>query len=163
MLTYERLVQVLRYNQKTGVFTWRVTLSNRATRGSVAGYNSHGYRVVSIDGTKHPLHRLAIFYVTKAQLSEDVQVDHKNANRADNRFCNLRVVTSIVNAQNRRQASKNNKLQALGVAVCPSTGRFRAQIMVNRKRIHIGRFDTSEEASAAYIAAKRTHHEGNTL
>jgi len=33
----------------------------------------------------------------------------------------------------------------------------------DKKLRHLGLFETAEQASVAYLAAKRAHHEGNTL
>ena len=38
-----------------------------------------------------------------------------------------------------------------------------AQICVNRKHKNLGRFDTPEQAYAAYLDAKRLMHDGCTL
>ena len=41
--------------------------------------------------------------------------------------------------------------------------RFKARITVKGKEILLGRFDTAEEAHAAYLEAKRVHHPGCTI
>jgi hypothetical protein len=42
-------------------------------------------------------------------------------------------------------------------------GRLSASVWVGGKRVYLGRFDTAEEAHAAYVAAKRRLHQGCTL
>ena len=59
--------------------------------------------------------------------------------------------------QNRRGPTKRNLTGALGVGPLPN-GKFKAQIVVNGKNRHLGCFETVEEASGAYLAAKRKHH-----
>ena len=49
----------------------------------------------------------------------------------------------------------------LGV-VCVNE-RWIARITVGRKEKYLGSFDTSDQASAAYLSAKRSMHEGCTL
>lgn len=44
-----------------------------------------------------------------------------------------------------------------------SKGKFQAQIRVNSKLIRLGVFVSPEEASEAYLSAKRKLHEGCTL
>ena len=63
--------------------------------------------------------------------------------------------------QNQKRAKKNNKLGILGVSV--KKGRFIAQIQVNKKGIHLGSFDTADEAHEAYLHAKREMHDTCTI
>lgn len=70
-------------------------------------------------------------------------IDHINGNTLDNRKCNLRVVTQTMNMWNRK-IPKSNKSGVLGVY--QSHGKWVASIGLNRKRIHLGTFETLEEA-----------------
>jgi hypothetical protein len=44
-----------------------------------------------------------------------------------------------------------------GVSKCRQTGKYTSIINVNKKRIHLGRFSTPEEASNAYIEAEKKY------
>jgi hypothetical protein len=55
-----------------------------------------------------------------------------------------------------RQATKANKVGLLGVSA--HQGKWRAQIMVNGKRIRASGFDTPELAHQKYLELKREHH-----
>jgi hypothetical protein len=90
-------------------------------------------------------------------------MDHINGNRADNRWCNLRMVDYSINNQNKRRATSRNSLGILGVSPVAKNGKFLAQIKYGGKQRRLGEFATPELAQAAYLAAKRQHHEGNTL
>ena len=81
------------------------------------------------------------------------QIDHINGDKADNRLVNLRDVTGLVNSQNMHRAKKNNRAGQLGVSRYKS-GRHIARIYREGRRYYLGSFDTAEEASAAYAAAK---------
>ncbi len=158
-LTVERLREVLDYDATTGVFTWRVRLSSNATSGSVAGtIYANGRRYITIERKRHFASRLAWLYVHGEW--PDGQVDHRNRERDDNSFDNLRLATSQQNMAN-RGVSKRNRLGVKGVGISTlrvrSPQRYRARIRVNDKLIHLGYFSTPTEASAAYGAAAREH------
>lgn len=78
--------------------------------------------------------------------------DHKNQNTLDNRDDNLRPATNSQSGQNRRRG-KNNTTGYKGVYFQKRSGKFWALITVNKVRIHLGYFDTAEEAYAAYCVA----------
>jgi hypothetical protein len=82
-------------------------------------------------------------------------MDHKNRKRADNRWCNLRLASHEENMRN-KGVSGDNQLGIKGVYFHRS--RFAARIWKDGRSIHLGLFDTAEEASAAYIAAARELH-----
>ena len=56
-----------------------------------------------------------------------------------------------------RGRQRNNALGIKGVSVCKLTRRFRVSLTVNRRSINVGRFDTLDEACAAYRKAAVTH------
>lgn len=163
-LTAERLREVLHYDASTGEFTWKKKPSERSARakvGSRAGWVvAGGYRFIGIDGEKLGAHRLAVMYATGVMPSE---TDHIDGDPTNNRLANLREVTHRENMQNMRRARKQNRSGTLGVSLHPTTGRYRAAIEVDGERRHLGYHATAEEAHAAYLAAKRHLHEGNTL
>lgn len=157
LVPHSRLIAVLDFVQATGLFTWKQTLSNRAPAGAVAGKpRSRGYGGISLDGRTYPAHKLAIYWYSGIYPHEDV--DHRDGNPRNNKLSNLRACGPLGNAQNRYRPSKNNTVGLLGVSLCKATGRYRAQILVEGKKLHIGRFDTAAAASTAYQAAKRQHH-----
>lgn len=79
-------------------------------------------------------------------------IDHVNGNRLDNRKANLRICDRKENLRNMKR-KKNNKSGQAGVSEL-SPGRWRARLMLNRKEIHLGVFDTFSEAKAARLAAE---------
>jgi hypothetical protein len=161
-LTAERLRELLHYDPATGVFTRRVALGRRSKVGDVVGSRTaEGYLDISVNGGRYRAHRLAWLYATGRWPAADV--DHLNGNRADNRFSNLRDVSRAVNLQNRHAPQRNNVSGLLGVAFDAARGKWAAHIKVDGRRRALGRFDTPEAAHAVYLAAKREHHQGNTL
>lgn len=143
MLTAEYLRQIIHYDPETGVFT---------RDGKVAGgISGDGYRYITIDYVGYLEHRLAVLYVT-GQLPK-FGVSHRNYNRADNRWTNLRSATA---AQRARSRKATNKLGIKGVRMTPQ-GNYRAVIYVKGRNRHLGTFPTLEAASEAYLEAAREH------
>lgn len=158
-LNFERFDALFRYDKDTGVLT-RKTQRGTAKAGSVAGsLNDQGYLLVMVDGRNQRVHRIAWLLETGAWPTYDI--DHINGNRSDNRFSNLRDVTTSVNIQNQKQTNKATKSGFLGVR--KDRNRWAAQIQLNGKNLHVGMFDTPEEAHAAYLAKKREIHKGCTI
>lgn len=158
-LTAARLRELLHYDPDTGLFTWRLS-RRRARAGNVAGtIVTRGYIMIRIDGVKRLAHRLAWLYTYGDWPSGSI--DHIDGQPANNRLLNLRDVDSSINNQNRRSASAQNVSGYLGVETNGS--KFRARIEIAGQRIAIGSFAEPEDASAAYIEAKRRLHPGCTI
>ena len=148
------------YDSETGIFYWKNTeLVSWVVRGKKAGsIYRNGYLVIQVKkNDKHVRisgHRLAWFFA-KGHFPETA-IDHINGNKTDNRIENLRLATYAQNNQNKTKPYKNNKTGVLGVFL--DKGKYRAVVRLNGKGKHIGMFDTIEEASNAYILAKRELH-----
>ncbi len=80
---------------------------------------------------------------------KDLVVDHINGNGLDNRRKNLRFATHQENSFNKRK-HKRATSHYKGVSWDSSRLKWKAQIGFNKKRIHIGRFDTEIAAAMAY-------------
>lgn len=154
MLTLRRLKTVLRYDPDSGSFFWLIRTSNRIKVGDEAGVDrSDGYIIISIDGVKYLAHRLAWFYMTGEWPKE--QIDHKNLDRSDTRWGNLREAARAENYRNTGCRS-HSKIGLKGVTT--NGARWQAQIRINKKRIYLGTYDSPEQAHAAYCAANTLHH-----
>lgn len=161
-LTVDHLRRLVRYDQDTGTFT---ALADRGKirRGDlIRGSLSHGYSMIFIEWTRYSAHRLAWFYMTGEWPSGPI--DHRDGVKDNNRWSNLRAVTQGVNLQNQRTARRNNRTGLLGVGRADSeTNPFRARIVLDGKERHLGCFKTADEASAAYLTAKRELHVGCSI
>lgn len=151
MLTIERLKQKLIYNAETGEFTWRKG-RGPVKAGSIAGRpHNKGYLRISVDYKDYLAHRLAWLYV-HGEWPQD-EIDHINGIKTDNRLCNLRQANREGNCRN-VPVHKRNKLGIKGVSMRTDCKKpFSARIMVSGKVILLGRFDTPEDAKAAYDLA----------
>lgn len=160
MLNQVRIKEVLLYDPDTGVFTRRNKQSG-VSKGAISGSRTNeGYLVTSIDCKLYSCHRLAWLYITGDWPTG--QIDHINGDRSDNRFCNLRDVSRQQNTENQRKAQRSNKSTGVLGTFKNGTG-FAARISHHGTKKYLGTFRTVEEASAAYMAAKRQLHLGCTI
>ncbi len=148
---------ILSYDRYTGIFYWKEFRSANAQKGQAAGcVKKNGRRVIRILGRLEFCNRLAWVYVTGDQPKGEI--DHIDGNPSNDAFSNLRDVTHSQNLQNQKRAKSNNKLGILGVHFQKDRGKYLAQIKVNGKNLHLGRFIRPEEAEAAYKSAKKLMH-----
>ena len=155
MLTQQKLKELLYYYPETGVFT-RLQDRRAVKKGSVAGsYNTKGYLKIRIDSKAYLAHRLALLYMT-GEFPPD-QVDHINRIKDDNRFANLRLVSNLENCHN-QSIHKHNTSGITGVCWHKRKKKWTAYIWVNNKRIHLGYYDTIEEAKEERDNAKVRLH-----
>lgn len=157
ILAHDVLTERLKYNERTGVFTWIKDVASNARIGDIAGYlDALGYRRIYLNSVGYMAHRLAWFYMHGHWPIE--QLDHINNNKSDNRSVNLREATEVQNRYN-RVLQKNNKLKIKGVSRHSQIpNKFVALIGVNGKQLYLGLFDSPEEAHAAYVKASPVHH-----
>lgn len=166
--TPDELRQLLEYDPGSGVLTWRPRSAsmfapgnrgadkvcigwNKKYAGQEAG-NVHpisGYRIVGL-GQLVGAHRVAwaIYY---SEWPKHV-IDHINGDPLDNSIGNLRDVTPQQNQKNcfRRV---DNKSGVTGVSRAPRNRGWVAKIRVDGRQVHLGTFDTIEEAASARAMA----------
>jgi len=127
----------------------------RAVKQTPNGKN--GYSLLEIDGKMYYYHRV-VFKICNnnwdiTDSSSDNQIDHIcGVKPLDNRIENLRVL-------NNQKNMRNNLHFVKGYSYNKRTNKYTAQIMVNHKKIHLGCYDTAEEAREAYLKAKPIYHQ----
>lgn len=157
MISQIELKRILNYDANTGIFT-RLIANRHLKIGSVPGYkNKLGYVVIKIMGDRYLSHRLAWIYVYG--VIPNKFIDHINGNPSDNRIVNLREASHAQNMQNQLKPQKNNSSGYLGVYLQKNSNKYRADIKLNGKTIHLGVFDTAELASKAYLEKKSKIHQ----
>jgi hypothetical protein len=147
LLTYEEVKEMFDCDPEKGILIWKNCSSIRPLNGTIAGnLQSSGYVVVQIKAKDYRYHRVIWLLVT-GKWPEN-QIDHINGIRNDNRFCNLREATQSQNGAN--TLSRSNSSGYKGVT--KTRKKWVARISLNNKRMTIGRYNTPEEAHAAYVA-----------
>ena len=84
-------------------------------------------------------------------------VDHINGDGLDNRRENLRII-SIQDNTRWQKVNKNNTSGYRGVSFHKAKQRCDASIRANKRKVHLGRYKTAEEAARAYDKAAKEHY-----
>jgi len=117
-----------------------------------ANVNTTGYCQVRFNGRMVLYHVIVWVLSTGETIPEGLQIDHINGNRIDNRIENLRLVTQRENTQNGK-VHRNGQL--FGCSFNKRTGKYIAKIKISDKQIHLGYYDTEQQAHEAYRIACR--------
>ena len=150
-LTHEQADEILAYKADAGMFFWKK--HKKPGQSLAGGICPQGYWRIKINGKSYKAHRLA--WLLSYGVWPSKMIDHINGNKLDNRLSNLRLADNAANQMNRFKACATNKTAGyLGVNYNQMAGRYAARLQFQGKRIHIGYFDTPEEASQAYNARK---------
>jgi hypothetical protein len=152
------------YENDTGL-PW----SNRKP-GSHKGYYSYlsrinskdkdGYFKINIEGKTYRWHRL-VFNYFKGNIPDGV-IDHKDNTIHNNKGDNLQIVSETFNKR-KRKIQSNNTTGCAGVSFEKSTNKYRPQISVNGRTIHLGSFNNLEDAYEAYLQAKIKYHGAESI
>lgn len=137
-LTQEYLKECLIYDKDTGIFThkerplhhfknshWMNNFNSRHLNKQCHCIGCHGYIVIAVNGKRYLAHRLAWLYVYGVW--PEIQIDHRDTIRTNNRINNLRESTQGQNRENVRTKQSNNKSGFLGVHLDKQSKKFMAQ------------------------------------
>ena len=154
VLTYERVSELLHYDEETGKIYWKVRPSKNVHIGDEAGSlkrsGRNTYRYIQIDRKKYLAHRIAwlLYYENWPQN----QIDHLDGNGLNNTPENMREATNQDNAKNQRMRN-NNSSGVTGVCWKKARGKWHAQINIDGKRKSLGYFADFDEAAETYRKA----------
>lgn len=154
-ITQSRLKEMLQYDPKSGLFKWKKQNSSRGIVGEIAGSEyGNGYLRIGVDGKYYSVHRLAWLYM--AGYFPENQIDHKDRDKGNNRWNNLREVSQSCNMKNTGMF-KNNKSGVKGVCWHKKRKKWRSIITVENKTINLGRFKNLTDAVIARFNAEIKH------
>jgi len=136
------------YNPLTGDLIRRKEAGGQLPGTVIKSLHISGYLQAAVNGRLFLAHRLVWVWVTGEDPGSG-SLDHKDRNRANNAFHNLRKATDRQNGANR---------MAKGIKRTRNGKRYEARIVVGYKYIHLGTYDTAEEAGAAYAKAAAELH-----
>lgn len=146
----------IKYDPETGIFTWAVDSGRwgRIKAGTPAGHTrKDGYVILCING-KHVYAHVYVFEL-EGGIPAGYEVDHIDRNPSNNKRTNLRLVTSSQNKYNIAKPITNSS-GIKGVHWNSPTNSYRARFRYEGKFVHVGMFNTLEEA---YEAVKKKRKE----
>ena len=154
----ERVRQLLGYDPEAGVLTRIGSARPQSSHyvGKRAGHiNAHGYSMVSVDGRNYRAHQIVWLLMTGEWPSTDI--DHIDGDRTNNKWANLRPASRGQNLANATRLRPDNKSGIKGVSFDKARGKWKAQFGAYPNH-YCGRFDTKEEAAAAYLLAAQSRY-----
>lgn len=150
MITQEELKSWLSYDLLTGKFHWaRSPCLARKTGHEAGSPSSDGYYQIKFRGTFYKSHRLAWLYVLGRM--PELEVDHINGDRGDNRWINLRSASRSQNACN----SSTKVTNSLGVRNVFRRGNIFVVDVVGESGRYREQFPTLEQATDMAIRMRR--------
>jgi hypothetical protein len=172
MFDAKYLRECLDYSPETGVFTWRERPRehfktcgdwkrwNACFAATRAGsHDPRGREKISIGRRLYWAHRLAWLHMTGEWPKHEI--DHRDCDKSNNRFANLREATRSENERNKKILSRNTS-GVKGVSWHKRDKKWRVTIRDGSEKILVGSFDADrlDDAASAYErAAKELHGE----
>jgi hypothetical protein len=127
---------------------------NLIRKDKVSGcLNKSGYRQIKVNNVIYPAHRL-IWLFHNGSINENMQIDHINGIKDDNRIENLRLVTAQQNCFNR------SRLNSKGYTWNKNVKKWQSSIFVDGKMKYLGLYTNEQDARNVYLANCKVHHQG---
>ena len=156
MLSQQELQELLNYDPKSGLLTWKVrpesTFANKqswaawntkySNKPAFTSVNQQGYRVGAINNVV--LRAVRVIYILMTDTVPEI-IDHIDGNRLNDSWVNLRNVDAAANQKNMKKFT-TNKSGVTGVYWDKSKNKWKVTIGHNGKSIQIGRFDCINDA-----------------
>jgi hypothetical protein len=152
MLTKSEITAIFAY--KEGLLFWKFYSPGRKINKPAGNIDSvlH-YRRIQINKKRYSAYRI-IWVMFNGIIPKNMEIDHINHIRSDDRIENLRLVTKSENHRNLSR-SKNNKSGCTGVN--KHNGSWRSVISFNGKTIYLGSFKRLDRAIAVRKEAEKIY------
>lgn len=160
---------MLSYNKEGGSFTWKKRVGddpttrrfNAKSAGKIAGsVNSNGYIHIGIriNNQRYEFYCHRLVWFSETGTIPELDIDHINQSRVDNRFINIRMVSRSVNIRNSKLTSRNSS----GVCGVHWNKRIKKYLSlavgdIVGRSVHVGSFDNIEDAELAVKKFRREH------
>ena len=158
----ERLRELFDYDVLRGELVWRESPASRTPAGSIAGcLSKKGYRQVRINSMPYKTHRLIWkwYYGTDPQGELDHR-DQEDLQIKQNHIWHLRDLTG---RERRTVTHAHYKGSSLPAGVHLNGKRYQATIKQDGKKIHLGTYDTPNEAHQTYLEALEIIESGGVV
>lgn len=160
VLTADRLRQLIEYHPDTGLAYWRVGVNLSGPGGLASKPEWRGTEKVhiriKIDGQYYTMGRIAFLYMT-GEFPKNY-ADHKDRDKHNNRWKNLRDATPSQNAANSPAGRRKRDGLPKGVTRVLSRNTYEARICCRGNTELIGEYLTPEDAGRAYARRARELH-----
>lgn len=134
---------------------WSSTWNTRYAGKKAGTPCAHKYLKCAIDKSRYAIHRL-MWYVHNGPIPNNLEIDHINGNRQDNRLQNLRLATDQQNGMN-RGLSIRNKSGHSGVYWNGKREKWTAKIRVSGRLIDLGEYRQIGDAVNARKQAEENY------
>lgn len=147
------LHKILYYDENSiSCLRWKDDRNYNVEIGEIAGTKHHaGYWITKINEVKYYNHLLVFYMVSGKELDYELEIDHIDRDRGNNKFENLRQISKSHNLIN-STLYRNNSSGYVGVNWSKLTERWVARIYINQKRKTLGTFKYINDA--IYIRIK---------
>lgn len=138
IVCFSEMSKFLSYEFETGVLRWKKNFHLSKVGKDAGTINNKGYLVIKVKGELYSAARIA-WCLHYGQIDPDMQIDHIDRNRLNNRISNLRLVTPSVNCKNRTNKYGDARYYT----------KHKNGFQVQKDNKYIGLFKTEAEAIAA--------------
>jgi hypothetical protein len=133
-------------------------LYSKETGLQVGSKANTGYLRIGISKKYYQVHRL-IWEMHYEKIPDDKIVDHIDRNKSNNFLENLRLASRTENQMNSEKRDSTAPFK--GISWHKARKKWNAKISYEKKRIHLGYYDSAEEAFEAYCFMGKTLYGDN--